>query len=100
VGVPGEPPRVDLFSDGEGTWTGPDGRVMPHLEGCEYVDIAETPFTNTLPIRRLGLAPGGPLERQHVFRAREGQPVMISAPSVRASISHPSQLRKTLIAPS
>ena len=58
VGVPGEPPRVELFSDGEGTWTGPDGRVLPHLEGCEYVDISETPFTNTLPIRRLGLSPG------------------------------------------
>ena len=58
VGVPGEPPRVELLSDGEGTWTGPDGRAVTYLEGCEYVDISETPFTNTLPIRRLDLAPG------------------------------------------
>ncbi len=58
VGVPGEPPKVDLFSDGEGNWTGPDGVGLPHLRGCEYVDISVTPFTNTLPIRRLGLAPG------------------------------------------
>lgn len=58
VGVPGESPRVELFSDGEGTWTGPDGRALRYLDGCEYVDIAETPFTNTLPIRRLGLSPG------------------------------------------
>jgi uncharacterized protein len=58
VGVPGEPPKVELFSDGEGNWTGPDGRALPHLEGCGYVDVSETPFTNTLPIRRLGLSPG------------------------------------------
>jgi uncharacterized protein len=58
VGVPGEPPRVELFSDGEGNWTGSDGQAVSYLRGCEYVDISETPFTNTLPIRRLGLAPG------------------------------------------
>lgn len=58
VGVPGEPTKVELLSDGEGNWTGPDGRTLPYLGGCEYVDISETPFTNTLPIRRLGLASG------------------------------------------
>lgn len=58
VGVPGEPPRVELLSDGEGNWTGSDGRTVTYLKGCEYVDISETPFTNTLPIRRLDLAPG------------------------------------------
>jgi hypothetical protein len=56
VGVPGEPPKVDLLSDGEGNWEMSDGRTVAYLEGCEYVDISETPFTNTLPIRRLGLA--------------------------------------------
>lgn len=30
---------------------------MTYLEDCEYVDISESPFTNTLPNRRLGLAP-------------------------------------------
>ena len=58
VGVPGEPPKVELLSDGEGNWTGPDGRAVTYLKGCEYVDISETPFTNTLPIRRLGVVPG------------------------------------------
>jgi hypothetical protein len=58
VGVPGEPPKVELLSNGEGNWTGPDGRDLPYLDGCEYVDVSETPFTNTLPIRRLGLASG------------------------------------------
>ena len=67
VGVPGEPPRVKLLSDGEGSWMGSDGRVLPHLEGCEYVDISETPFTNTLPIRRLRLAPGESAEIAVVY---------------------------------
>ena len=31
---------------------------MPDLAGCIDVDIAATPFTNTLPIRRLNLAEG------------------------------------------
>jgi hypothetical protein len=30
---------------------------VPELGGCIDVDISVTPFTNTLPIRRLGLAP-------------------------------------------
>ena len=58
VGVPDEPSKVELLSDGEGTWAMPDGKTVKYLEGCEYVDISETPFTNTLPIRRLGLPPG------------------------------------------
>lgn len=58
VGVPGEPPKVELLSDGEGHWATADGRAVAYLEGCLYVDISETPFTNTLPIRRLGLSPG------------------------------------------
>ena len=58
VGVPGpEPPEVDLLSDGEGNWTTPDGRAVSELDGCLDVDISVTPFTNTLPIRRLGLMP-------------------------------------------
>jgi len=58
VGVPGEPPKVELLSDGRGNWAGLEGRAVSYLDGCEYVDISETPFTNTLPIRRLDLAPG------------------------------------------
>ena len=45
-------------SDSEGNWTTSDGQAMAYLEGCGYVDISETPYTNTLPIRELGLAPG------------------------------------------
>ena len=57
VGVPGESPKTELLSDGEGNWATSDGRAVAYLEGCGYVDISETPYTNTLPIRRLGLAP-------------------------------------------
>ena len=49
VVAPGEPPGVDVFSDGEGNWT--------TLAGCIDADISVTPFTNTLSIRRLDLAP-------------------------------------------
>jgi uncharacterized protein len=51
-------PEVALVSDGEGNWETRDGRDVPGLQGCTDVDISATPFTNTLPIRRLGLAPG------------------------------------------
>jgi uncharacterized protein len=44
------PPRVlRLESDGEGRWAG-----RPELDGCIDVDIYPSPFTNSLPIRRLG----------------------------------------------
>ena len=67
AGVPGEPPKVELISDGEGNWAGPDGRAVTYLKGCEYVDISETPFTNTLPIRRLSLVPGESAEISVVY---------------------------------
>jgi hypothetical protein len=41
-----------------GHWTGADGVPLPGLVGCLDVDVAATPLTNTLPIRRLGLRPG------------------------------------------
>lgn len=43
-----------LTSDGRGNWCDGDGRAQAGLSGCIDVDIAATPFTNTLPIRRLG----------------------------------------------
>lgn len=49
--------RLALRSDGAGRWTDEKGRALPALDDCIDVDISVTPFTNTLPIRRLGLAP-------------------------------------------
>ena len=40
-------------SDGAGRWRDGAGNDLPELEGCVDVDIAATPFTNSLPIRRL-----------------------------------------------
>ncbi|WP_250473909.1 putative glycolipid-binding domain-containing protein [Caballeronia sp. GAFFF1] len=39
-------------------WTDEQGAPQAALNGCIDVDIIATPFTNTLPIRRLRLQPG------------------------------------------
>ncbi len=52
------PQTLDLFTDGEGVWTTGEREPIPSLQGCLDVDISATPFTNTLPIRRLALQPG------------------------------------------
>lgn len=49
---------VDLRSDGNGHWHTRQDETLAFLAGCLYVDISATPFTNTLPIRRLRLEPG------------------------------------------
>jgi uncharacterized protein len=49
---------LNLQSDGKGRWTTGAGALLPALDGCIDVDIRATPFTNTLPIRRLALKPG------------------------------------------
>ena len=46
------------MADGAGRWTTASGDALPVLDGCIDVDISATPFTNTLPIRRLALHPG------------------------------------------
>jgi uncharacterized protein len=49
---------LHLRSDGEGGWRDASGRALPELRGCIDVDLSVTPFTNTLPIRRLDLREG------------------------------------------
>ncbi|PZM07649.1 putative glycolipid-binding domain-containing protein [Rhizobium tubonense] len=49
---------VALWSDGNGHWRHADGRPLPDFDGCIDIDLAGTPFTNSLPIRRLDLTPG------------------------------------------
>jgi len=48
---------LNLRGDGVGRWR-VDGARAPGLDGCLDLDIQVTPFTNTLPIRRLALAAG------------------------------------------
>ena len=49
---------VHLYTDGQGHWTDAAGAACAALEGCLDLDISRTPFTNTLPLRRLALKPG------------------------------------------
>lgn len=50
--------RLALDSDGAGHWRTAAGEVLAGLDGCVDIDLSSTPATNTLPIRRLGLAQG------------------------------------------
>ena len=47
-----------LSADGHGNWFDEKRQLIPHLKGCIDVDILSTPFTNTLPIKRLAWMPG------------------------------------------
>lgn len=49
---------LNLRSDGDGHWRDGAGTALPEFDGCLDIDISATPFTNTLPIRRLNLQPG------------------------------------------
>jgi hypothetical protein len=61
--------RLDLMSDGAGHWADDTGQLLPGLAGCFDVDISATPFTNTLPIRRLALPPGAAADVNVVYIA-------------------------------
>jgi len=50
--------RTDGKDGGAHVWTAAGGTPQDALRGCIDVDITATPFTNTLPIRRLQLQPG------------------------------------------
>jgi len=64
IGVDG---RVDLTGDGAGHWRDGSGASMPVLDGAVDVDLSVTPFTNTLPIRRLDLAEGHAADIRAVY---------------------------------
>jgi hypothetical protein len=46
---------LHLRSNGEGSWSDASGQSIPEQKGSVDVDLSVTPFTNTLPIRRLDL---------------------------------------------
>ena len=58
---------IYFVSDGFGNWTNESGDLVSELKGCFDVDITATPFTNTLPIRRLRLSPGESAEIKVVY---------------------------------
>jgi uncharacterized protein len=49
--------RLSLSAEGTGGWL-VNGSPKPALDGCPDVDLAVTPATNTLPIRRLPIGIG------------------------------------------
>jgi uncharacterized protein len=57
---------VDLEADGEGQWH-QGAQPCTALDGCIDVDLSATPFTNTLPIRRLALGIGESAEIRVVY---------------------------------
>jgi hypothetical protein len=50
--------QVKLRTNGSGDWTDANGEALDHLQGCIDIDLTATPFTNTLPIRRIGFEAG------------------------------------------
>ena len=58
---------IRFTSDGFGNWTNESGDPISEFEGCFDVDITATPFTNTLPIRRLNLISGEAAEIKVVY---------------------------------
>jgi uncharacterized protein len=58
---------LSLRSDGDGHWRSGAGEKLPEFDGCIDIDLASTPFTNTLPIRRLALPAGGRAELSMVY---------------------------------
>jgi hypothetical protein len=67
AGLLGDDRRVELASDGAGRWQDGTGAALQHLEGAIDVDLPLTPFTNTLPIRRLGLRAGESADLRVVY---------------------------------
>jgi hypothetical protein len=67
VEILGAARTLRLRGDGRGHWTDGDGTPLGALDGAVDVDLPITPFTNTLPIRRLALAAGASAEIDVVY---------------------------------
>jgi hypothetical protein len=55
-------PDLWLATDGSGRWGEMNGAHRGELDGCHDIDLACTPFTQTVPIRRLALREGDSAE--------------------------------------
>lgn len=79
VEVIGAARTLRLRGDGRGHWADADGTRLAALDGALDVDLPMTPFTNTLPIRRLGLAAGAAAEIAVVY---------VRAPELHVELDH------------
>lgn len=70
---------LELHGDGDGHWRSVKGDAVGALDGCLDVDISVTPFTNTLPVRRLGLAPHDPRDLRVVY---------VDVPALRVGVAN------------
>lgn len=61
VALVGRKDELVLEADGAGHWT-MNGRPVPALDGALEPDLSVSPFTNTLPVKRLRLAKGASAE--------------------------------------
>ena len=68
---------VCLVADGNGQWTTADGEPLPEFDGCIDIDISVTPFSNTIPIRRLNLQVG---------QSADLKVLLITVPSMKLSL--------------
>ncbi len=65
--IPGDSRKLQLTSDGKGHWRNAKGEHEPTLDGAIDIDLPVTPFTNTLPIRRLNLKAGASADIRTVY---------------------------------
>jgi hypothetical protein len=68
--------RIERGEDG--AWT-IDGAARPDLAPCGDIDIMGTPFTNTMPIRRLALPPEQPVALSVVYVAIPDLAISVAA---------------------
>lgn len=59
--------NISLTKNKDNHWVNEKGKILEQLDNCIDIDIALTPFTNTLPINRLGLAVGESKEIKVVY---------------------------------
>jgi uncharacterized protein len=67
VALVGSDRKIEIAGDGKGNWSDASGKRLPKLAGATDIDLSATPFTNTLPIRRLKLKAGQSAEIVTVY---------------------------------
>ncbi len=67
VGIVGDARKIEIAGDGKGNWADGAGKSLPKLAGAIDIDLSVSPFTNTLPIRRLRLSAGQSAEIVAVY---------------------------------
>lgn len=74
--------RAELYTDTARRWI-VNGRQAPSVAGCVDLDLAFSPSTNTIPIRRLSLNPG---ERAEVRAAWLTFPALSLEPLIQTYV--------------